>query len=486
MRPCSPFPLYSGMSMTDFPQTFTMTIDGQPVSSSAWFQVINPATETIVAHAPDASRAELDAAVAGARRALPAWRVGGIRNRREVLSAMADAIDGDLDTLSMLLTLEQGKPLKAARDEITRSAIWLRDVSAFELPEHINEDTPERLSITQRVPIGVVGAIVPWNYPVLLAAWKIAPALLCGNSVIVKPSPFTPLTMLRIGMLTRALLPAGVFSVVSGGDDLGPWMTEHPGIDKIAFTGSTETGRRVMQSASATLKRLTLELGGNDAAIVMPDCDPDVIVPALFAAAFGNSGQICIATKRLYVHDSLFDRIASALADLARDARIGNGLDDDVDFGPIQNRLQYERVTALISDSKAHGHHFLAGGTAWDGKGFFVPLTIIADPPETSRVVAEEAFGPVLPILRYHDIDDVIARVNASSFGLGASIWSRDVVTARRLADRIEAGTIWINETRYITAGTALAGHKQSGLGTEHGTEGLYEYTLPQTVSIKK
>ena len=460
--------------------------DATLAASPTALAVINPANEAVIGHAPVATEAGLDAAVSAARAAFPAWRATAVAERRQVLCALADGIDADRSHLAPLLTREQGKPLRSAHDEIARATQWLRDVAKFDLPQHVNEDTPQRLSITTYVPIGVVGAIIPWNYPVLLAAWKIAPALLCGNTIIVKPSPYTPLTMLRIGELARKIIPDGVLSVITGDDRLGPWMSAHPGIDKISFTGSTETGRRVMASAAPTLKRLTLELGGNDAAIVLPDADLEAIIPALFAAAFGNSGQICLATKRLYVHADLFNGVVAGFEALIHAARVGDGAHADTAFGPVQNRAQYERVCAIITDSRANGHDVRFGSVAASANGYFIPLTIVVDPPETSRVVVEEAFGPVLLILRYHDINYAISRANASPYALGASIWSSDVQSAHALAPRLEAGTVWINEARYVSPITTLSGHKQSGLNVEHGIDGLIGYCNPQTITTRR
>ncbi len=455
-------------------------------ASPTMMAVINPATETVVGHAPVATEAILNKVVSSARAAFPAWRATALAERRQRLCALADVIDADRDYLALLLTREQGKPLKSAHDEVATAAQWLRDVAAIDLPQHVNEDTPQRSSITTYVPIGVVGAIIPWNYPVLLAAWKMAPALLCGNTLIVKPSPYTPLTMRRIGELARGVFPDGVFTVITGDDRLGPWMSAHPDIDKISFTGSTETGRKVMASAAPTLKRLTLELGGNDAAIVLPDADLNTIIPALFAAAFGNSGQICLATKRLYVHADLFDRVVAGFEALIHAACVGDGTDPEVAFGPIQNRAQYERVRAIIADSRANGHDVRSGPEPASANGYFIPLTIVVDPPDTSCVVIEEAFGPVLPILRYQDINDAISRANASPYALGASIWSSELQAARAIAPHLEAGTVWINETRYVSPTTTLAGHKQSGLNAEHGIDGLIGYCNPQTITVRR
>ena len=364
------------------------------------------------------------------------------------------------------------------------ASIWCKAAEALDLPVVVNEDTEERLSTTRRVPLGVVGAIAPWNFPVGLAAWKLAPALLAGNTVVLKPSPFTPLATLRLGELMRDLFPAGVVNVVSGGDDLGPWMTSHPGIDKISFTGSTATGKKVMQSAAATMKRLTLELGGNDPAIVLPDVDVKSVAASLFWAAFGNNGQTCVAAKRLYVHADIYDEMAEALAAFSKTVRTGNGAEDGVRLGPVQNRAQFERVCSLINDARANGERFIVGGDLSPRAGYFVPVTIVDNPPDSSRVVLEEAFGPVLPMLKFDDLDDVVRRANASPYGLAGSVWSASLEKAMAVATRLQCGTVWINEIQHLTPFAAFGGHRQSGFGVENGIEGLMEYTNPQTITV--
>jgi acyl-CoA reductase-like NAD-dependent aldehyde dehydrogenase len=336
------------------------------------------------------------------------------------------------------------------------------------------------------VPLGVVGAIAPWNFPILLACFKIAPALLAGNTVILKPSPFTTLTTLRIGELLRDVLPPGVLNVVSGGDELGPWMTSHSGIDKISFTGSSQTGRKVMASAAASLKRVTLELGGNDAAIVLPDIDVKKTAQELFWAAFGNSGQICIAVKRMYVHKDVYEPLKEALVAYAKTVKVGDGAEQGIQLGPIQNRLQYQRVISLIQDAKDKGYNFLMGGLPKAEKGYFVPITILDNPPEESRIVQEEQFGPVLPLLEFEDIDDAIVRANASEYGLGASVWSADEKKALAIGEQLSAGTVWINEAQHLSPFAAFGGLKQSGVGVENGIDGLLEYTAVQTITLKK
>ena len=472
--------------MTAFDSDFTLTIDGQGEAGAGRLNVINPATEEIMAEAPAASQAQLDKAIAAARKAFPDWRDTPLDQRRAAVLAIAEVIMGNLDGFTRLFTLEQGRPLAKAGEELMASAFWAQSISTHEIPVVINEDTDERRSETHRVPLGVVGAIVPWNFPMLLCVWKIASALLTGNTVVIKPSPYTPLTMLKLGELLRDRLPAGVLNVVSGGDELGPLMTAHAGIDKISFTGSSQTGRAVMASASDGLKRLTLELGGNDAAIVLADADVDAIIEPLFWSAFGNSGQVCIATKRLYIHADIYDRVAKGLTDYAAGVTVGNGLSEGVALGPVQNQRQYERVKALIAASKAAGHSFLCGGDLPDGPGYFIPPAMVDNPPEDSAVVAEEAFGPLLPLLKFTDVEDVIARANALPLGLAGSVWSRDLDQAQAIAQRLDTGTVWINEALYVAPWQPFGGHKASGIGVEGGAEGLMAYTNARTITVRK
>lgn len=465
---------------------YTMTIDGKAVTSAATINAIDPATEQVIAAVPDASREQLDQAVAAARHAFSAWSATPLNERRAVLGRIAGVLAANASTLGELLSREQGKPLAKAQEEVLISAHWCAEVAKLPLAPDTLVDTPESLVQVHRVPIGVVGAIVPWNFPVALAFFKIAPALLAGNTMVLKPSPMTPLTALKFGELLREALPPGVFNVVSGGDALGPWMTAHPGIDKISFTGSTATGRKVMESGAATLKRLTLELGGNDAAIVLPDVDVDAAAATIFWGAFSNSAQFCLAIKRLYIHEAVYDRLSQALVKLAQTVKLGAATEPGVELGPVQNKAQFERLKGLLADCKAQGLKVLAGGEVPDQPGYFFPVTLIDNPPETSRIVQEEPFGPILPLLRFKDIDDAVARANASPYGLGASVWTSDEAQGLAVGRRLQAGTVWVNEIHTITPLKPMAGHKQSGLGVEQGEDGLLEYTLPQTVSLKR
>jgi acyl-CoA reductase-like NAD-dependent aldehyde dehydrogenase len=466
----------------DFQNDYRMTIGGKLVASERSFAAYNPATEDVIAQVPEASHTQLDVAVAAAKRAFPGWSARPLAERQAAVSRIGDLIEAHAEDFMRLLTLEQGKARAGAEWEIGGSVAWCREIAKQSLQVHRVEEAGGRTIETRRTPLGVVGGITPWNFPVLLAVWKIAPALVTGNTVVLKPSPNTPLCTLKLGELLLDALPPGVLNIVSGGNALGEWLTTHPDVRKVSFTGSTATGRKIMAAASGNLKRVTLELGGNDPAIVMPDVDVEKIAEKLFWAAFQNSAQFCVAAKRLYIHADIYDALAEALVRYARTVTVGDGSLQGVDLGPIQNRMQFDKLKDLFADARRTGLRFLLGGEIGHQKGFFVPVTIIDNPPEDSRVVTEEAFGPILPLLKFNDVDDVVARANNTEYGLAASVWSADVQTARRIAERIEAGTVWINEVHTFSPHVAFGGHKQSGIGIENALEGLAEYTNSQTL----
>lgn len=473
--------------MIDASHTFTLTINGEAVAGAALpLTVANPATEETLAEAPAADSAQLDAAVVAARAAFNAWRACPWDERRDAVLSYADAIEAEADALARLLTAEQGKPLAAARGEVARAVEWARSLAALEIPTRTAVDDETHTARVRYVPIGVVAGIVPWNFPVTLAMWKIAPALLTGNTMVLKPSPFTPLTGLMLGELSRRMLPPGVLNVITGDDDLGPALTAHPGVDKIAFTGSTATGKSVMASAAADLKRITLELGGNDAAVILPDANVEKLAPALFWASFANTSQYCLATKRIYVHEDIHDAFLSALVAYADTVVVGDGAESGTQMGPLQNLKQYERVLEIIAESEAAGHTIAYRGNTHPDEGYFIGPVIVDRPPEDSWLVQEEPFGPIVPILTFTDIDDVVERVNASRYGLGGSVWGTNVDQAVAVAERIESGVVWVNEIHRLSPQFPLAGHRESGVGRENGIEGLLEYCNTQVIAVSR
>jgi acyl-CoA reductase-like NAD-dependent aldehyde dehydrogenase len=395
---------------------YDMIIGGAKVAAAVHFEVRDPATGDVVGLCPVASAADLDLAVDAAGAAFRDWSSFPDEARIAAVNAMADVIHANMEELARLLTLEQGKPLNGmgSRFELHGAEAWTRHTATLKLDAQLlHEDASGRVEL-HRKPLGVVGSITPWNFPLLIAAWHIVPAIRAGNTVVIKPSPYTPLSTLRLVELLNEVLPPGVLNVVAGRDELGQRMTEHPNIQKIVFTGSCATGKKVMETAAGTLKRITLELGGNDAGIVLADADPKAIAEKLFWGAFINNGQTCAALKRLYVPDAIYEPLCEALVDYARQVVVGNGLDEASQLGPIQNQMQYDKVVALVDDARARGGRILCGGEPAAGAGYFYPVTIVADVTDGMPLVDQEQFGPVLPVIRYSDLDDAIARANAS------------------------------------------------------------------------
>ncbi|HEX4998642.1 MAG TPA: aldehyde dehydrogenase family protein [Terriglobia bacterium] len=465
---------------------FTHTIDGRAETSARTFDVIDPATEEPLAQCPDASPEQLDLAVGAARRAFQAWSALPFDKRREYLIRFARAIHERIDHLAPLLTRETGKPLAAARAEIAYAPIQVEKLTSITIAsETLRDDAGGWIELRYR-PLGIVGIITPWNVPAAIAMGRIVQALYTGNTVIEKPSPYAPLTLLRIGEIARDTLPAGALNVVAGGSELGSAMATHPGIDKIAFTGSVPTGKKVFAAGASNLKRVTLELGGNDAAIVLDDIDVGAATPKLFWAAFANCGQICVAIKRLYVHDSVYEPICEKLAEMARTVKVGNGLDPGVEIGPVQNRMQYERVLGILEDTRQRGARILAGGHALDGPGYFVAPTIVSDIAEGTRLVDEEPFGPILPVLRYSDVDDAIRRANHTRYGLGGSVWTTNLARGAEIAARLEVGTAWVNQHVTPEPSIPFGGAKESGFGREYSALGLKSYMEAQVISVAR
>jgi acyl-CoA reductase-like NAD-dependent aldehyde dehydrogenase len=464
---------------------FEMTIGGRGVAAAAYRQIHNPADGSLVGLCPIGTAEHLEQAVASAESAFASWRHSSDQQRAAACSRIAKVVSDNAGELSILLSKEQGKPLKGlgSEFELGGCAAWAGYTASLSLTPKVIETSSTKRIVMQREPIGVVGSITPWNWPLMIAIWHIVPAIRTGNTVVIKPSPFTPLGTLRMIELIAAELPPGVINCISGGDELGAALSSHDRIGKIVFTGSIATGKKVMAGAAQTLKALTLELGGNDAGVVLPDVDIAKLVEPMFWGAFINSGQTCGALKRLYVHDSIYHEVCQALVDFGRSVPMGDGMNEQCRLGPLQNERQFNRVIELVEDAKAHGGKVLLGGEPVGGPGYFYPVTFVADVTDGIRLVNEEQFGPVLPIIRFADLDDAIRRANGTQFGLGASVWGRDPALLESVAARLDAGTVYVNKHAEIAPNVPFGGIKSSGLGVEFGIEGLEAYTTIKVIN---
>jgi acyl-CoA reductase-like NAD-dependent aldehyde dehydrogenase len=464
-------------------QDFQLLIAGKLVPGALQMPVINPATEELVAQSPRASEDQLNQAVQAAKQAFPEWAARPLSDRRQVVLKLGEAIGANVNELARILTLEQGKPLHAAVAEVAWLAGFFRHFASMDLPVQVLEDSETRRVEVHHRPLGVIAAIVPWNYPMSLIGLKLPPALMAGNTVVLKPAPSTPLSALKMAELAADIVPPGVLNVIVDANDLGGALSRHPDVRKVTFTGSTATGKKVMISAAETLKRVTLELGGNDPALVLDDADPKATAHGIFQSAFQNSGQVCFAIKRAYVHDSIYDAVCDELANLAEAAVVGDGMEQGTQFGPVQNKLQFERVKELLDEAKTAGK-VIAGGRALDRPGYFIAPTIVRDIADGTRLVDEEQFGPILPVVRYSDLGDAIRHANETAFGLGASVWSSDQKRAYDVAVRIEAGTVWVNKHLDLPVHVPITGAKQSGIGVEQTQQGLEEFTQLSVINM--
>ncbi|MCJ1244657.1 hypothetical protein MMC30_001856 [Trapelia coarctata] len=474
--------------------TFHNIINGQLTYTKETRHSLNPATAEPNPESPVTTQQDLDNAVAAAKKALKSWSQTTYEDRRQRLHAYADAFESYREDFVKLIIAEQGKAHSVAQDEFDRTLKMIRVTPTLELKEELVEDTEEKTATVRYVPIGVTCGLVPWNYPVLLAWVKIAPALYAGNTFILKPSPDTPYCGLKLVELAQQFFPPGVLQALAGGHELGPMFTVHPGIEKVSFTGSIETGKRVMESCAKTLKRVTLELGGNDAAIICEDVDIDQVAPAITTLALLNSGQICMDIKRVYIHEKIYDRFLAAMVAYSANFKVGPSTDPTNFIGPLQNATQYEKVQSFFSSIGTEGLKIAVGpsnpssnGKAEGyGNGYFITPTIIDNPPDNARIVVEEPFGPIFPTMKWSDEEDVIARANDSKNGLGASVWSADTERAERMARRLEAGSVWVNMHFEVQPNVPYGGHKWSGLGMEWGLVGLKGWCNTQAVWVPK
>lgn len=470
-----------------------MIINGKAVASRKKFDVINPATGAPFASVSAGDISHLAAAVAAARAAFPSWSSTPDNERQDLLHKIGDALQENMQELMELVTMETGKPLNGlngvgAGMEVGGAIAWTHATADLTLPVELIQDNEEARVEVHRKPLGVVGSITPWNWPLMIAIWHVIPALRAGNTVVIKPSSLTPVATAEFVRLANQLLPQGVLNIVTttSHSGVGAAMAKHADIDKIVFTGSTATGKKIMQDAPGNLKRLTLELGGNDAGIVLPDVDPKTLAPKLFGVGFHNNGQTCACLKRLYVHESIYEELCAELAKLAEAAIVGDGLNPATELGPVQNKSQLRYLEELVEDARARRGRVLCGGLAKNGAGYFFEPTIVADMTDGIRLVDEEQFGPILPVIKYSDVDEAIRRANSSPHGLGGSVWSNDLKKAADLASRLECGTAWVNEHGAIQPDAPFGGVKQSGIGVEFGRYGLEQYTSIQTLKVMK
>jgi acyl-CoA reductase-like NAD-dependent aldehyde dehydrogenase len=467
---------------------YVLTIGGKAAPTPQTFDVVNPFDESLVARCPNGTTEHVDMAVRAARQALPGWSATPDSERVAKLMAIADLIEKNHAELAQLVTREQGKPQSGpgANLEVGGAAVWTRTTAALALPEEVIQDDADARIVLRRKPVGVVGSITPWNWPMLIAAWHVMPAIRVGCTVVIKPSPFTPLSTLRMVQLMNEVLAPGVINVVTGGGDVGNAIANHPGIDKVVFTGSVATGKKVMESASRSLKRVTLELGGNDAGVVLPGTNIEPLLDRLFWGCFINAGQTCAALKRLYVHESQYEDVVAKLAAYVEKIPVGDGRDPQTLIGPVSNKMQLDKVESLVEDARQQGARIVTGGKRSNARGFIYPLTVIADATDDMRVVKEEQFGPVIPVVKYRDVDDAIRRANALEVGLGGSVWGNDVEQASQLAARLECGTAWVNQHGTLHPLAPFGGVRCSGIGVEFNVDGLKEYTTVQVVNAAR
>lgn len=462
---------------------YKLAINGQNVDGDMVLDVVNPATGDVFAQVARASVAQANSAVAAAKAAFPSWSRTPIAERKRLLASFADKLNERAEEIARVMTQEQGKPLAESQFEVSYTEAFIRHFAGMDIASYVVQDDEAFHVEVRRKALGVVTAITPWNFPILIPGFKLAMATLAGNTVILKPSPTTPICGLILGEICNEVFPAGVVNVIVDDNDLGAVLSEHPDVAKVSFTGSVETGKRVMASASSTLKRLTLELGGNDAGIILPDVDVKETAKKIFAAAFMNCGQVCLALKRAYVPDSIYDEMCDELAKLADAAIVDDGLKQGAEIGPLQNKAQYEKVLGFLESAKKDGT-VIAGGEQVDRPGYFLRPTIVRDVAEGTRIVDEEQFGPILPVIRYKDGEDIVTRANQSEFGLGGSVWSADKDKAIELAGEMESGTVWVNQHLYFAPHIPFAGAKNSGIGIEFAEEGLAEFTQIQVINV--
>ncbi|KAJ9633840.1 hypothetical protein H2204_006625 [Knufia peltigerae] len=466
---------------------FFNVVNGELRSSKAKYHGIDPATKQPNWDVPVASLQDVEDAVAAANSAHMTWRTTTWQHRIEKITQFKESIEAHQEDFIDLLCKETGKPRGTGTGEVGRMSAFFDWHIKLKKPRGEELDLVNKHVRHEFVPLGVAVAICPWNFPFMLSLAKILPAVQMGNAVIVKPSPFTPYTALKVVEIANRIFPPGLVQALGGDDSLGPALVEHANVHKISFTGSIATGKRIMAAAAKTLKRVTLELGGNDPAIVLPDADIAKVAPMVALGAFNNTGQVCVASKRIYIHSSQYEPFVEALVQATKALRVGGSHDEDVKLGPVQNESQFNRVKAFFEESKDKGYKFALGaGDVEESPGFYIAPAIVDNPPEDSMIVQEEPFGPIVPVLKYDGLDEVIHRANNTKAGLGATVFGTDDRLLQRVANELECGNVWINSNPSISPEVQFGGIKESGIGTEFGTLGILAFANIKAISTAK
>jgi len=465
--------------------THKMLINGALVDAPTTFGVINPSTGEVFAQVPDVTREQTNEAVAAAKEAYKSWKNSSYEERKAVVDKLIEVTTANMADLCSCLVREQGKPMSGAQFEVGGCCAFLGGFSGLKVEDKVVVDNETEKVIEMHVPLGVVAGIVPWNFPLMMAVWKIGEALMTGNTIVIKSSPFTPLVTNLWGELVAAHIPNGVVNILSGGNDAGAWLVEHKDVAKISFTGSVATGKKIQAAAAGTLKRVTLELGGNDAAFVLDDAKPEEAAPAILQHAMANSGQVCIAVKRCYVPRSKYEIYIEEFKKAAATCKVGDGFEADVTMGPMNNKMQFDKVMDLINDAKANGAVVEAGGDALDQPGYFIPPTIFSNVSDGMRIVDEEQFGPVLPVIPYDDEEACLEMINSSLLGLGGSVWG-EPEHAARIAAQVDSGTVWVNSHMTLSPDVSFGGRKESGIGRQMGSGTIAGYTDTKVIRMPK